>query len=52
MKNDTNINVPPLFIGNIFIRGLIKNNNSIIKIKKTHTIKDKDIKDIKDNEYD
>ena len=33
MKRNMN-NYPPLFVSNIFIKSIIKNNNGVIKIKK------------------
>ena len=47
MKNQINIK-PPLFISNIFIKSIVKNNNGIIKIKKVKNDEKIDNNDNKD----
>ena len=49
MKKDNKKELP-LFLGNIFIKGLIKNNNGVVIKKETH--QDKDNKGKKDDEDD
>ena len=54
MKNDNNINssCPPLFILNIWSKGIIKNNVNVKLKKKLKDNENKDNNDNKDNKDD